>query len=197
MEQGWSPLAEQREASQDEWAVLKAGCVNGGVFDEREHKALSQEVTPLPELEIREGDLLVSRANTRELLGSAAVVSSVRPRLLLCDKLYRLTLECGRLEPRFLALLLAAHPTRYQLEVDAVGASNSMQNITQETIRNLLLALPPLETQMQIVAMTEELGRKLDSLVARIRSAIDRLTEFRTALISAAVTGKIDVRESA
>ena len=37
----------------------------------------------------------------------------------------------------------------------------------------------------------------IDSLVAKIREAIERLSEFRTAIISAAVTGRIDVREEA
>ena len=38
---------------------------------------------------------------------------------------------------------------------------------------------------------------KIDNLIAKVGEAMDRLKEFRTALISAAVTGKIDVREAA
>jgi hypothetical protein len=36
----------------------------------------------------------------------------------------------------------------------------------------------------------------IDGLVGKVRNGVDRLKEFRTALISAAVTGKIDVREA-
>jgi type I restriction enzyme S subunit len=195
IEQGWSPLAEQREAGEDEWAVLKVGCVNEGRFDQGEHKALPPEITPPVELEIREGDVLLSRANTRELLGSAAVVTKVRPRLLLCDKLYRLTVDSERIEPRYLVPLLAARSARHQLEVEAVGASNSMQNITQATIRDLVVAVPQRVEQVKILDFIEQEAGEIDGLTTKIRDGIERLKEFRTALISAAVTGKIDVRE--
>jgi len=90
IEQGWSPSCENRIAEDDEWGVLKVGCVNGAEFNPDENKALPADLEPCQELEIKPGDVLMSRANTRELLGSTSVIKSVRPRLLLCDKLYRL-----------------------------------------------------------------------------------------------------------
>lgn len=92
IEQGWSPQAEGRPADDEEWGVLKVGCVNYGTFDPTENKALLSDTEPITRYEIHKGDLLVSRANTRELLGSAAVVGNVRSRLLLCDKLFRIHL---------------------------------------------------------------------------------------------------------
>lgn len=60
IEQGWSPECENREADEEEWGVLKAGCVNRGSFVEAEHKTLPSRLEPIPELEIAEGDLLMS-----------------------------------------------------------------------------------------------------------------------------------------
>lgn len=60
IEQGWSPLCENREADDDEWGVLKVGCVNGGVFRESEHKALPDNLSPAGPLEVHQGDLLMS-----------------------------------------------------------------------------------------------------------------------------------------
>jgi type I restriction enzyme S subunit len=57
--------------------------------------------------------------------------------------------------------------------------------------------IPPASEQDRIVAFVREHTRSIDVLVAKVRDAIDRLKELRAALISAAVTGKIDVRESA
>jgi restriction endonuclease S subunit len=70
-----------------------------------------------------------------------------------------------------------------------------MQNISQDIMRNLVVPLPPLEEQAGILEGLDRETGKIDALVAEIRLAIDRLKELRTALISAAVTGKIDVRE--
>src|SRR5690606_20795619 len=120
-----------------EWGVLKVGCVNYGRFRESENKALPADLAPLPEYEVRVGDVLVSRANTRELVGSAAFVHATRKRLLLCDKLFRLH-YCPSVNPQFLVLLLQSAACRHQLEADATGASGSMQNIGQDSIRGLL-----------------------------------------------------------
>ena len=57
--------------------------------------------------------------------------------------------------------------------------------------------LPPMREQRTIVDDVDKYIAGIDSAVARIATGIERLTEFRTALISAAVTGKIDVRKEA
>lgn len=68
-------------------------------------------------------------------------------------------------------------------------------NLTATASRKV--ALPDLEEQRSISAYLESETAKLDALVAKVREAIEHLKELRTALISAAVTGKIDVREDA
>ena len=91
IEQGWSPQCHNYPADDDQWGVMKVGCVNGNSFDASDNKALPEEINPKKEYELFPGDILISRANTRDLLGSAALIEeNVRRRLLLCDKLYRL-----------------------------------------------------------------------------------------------------------
>lgn len=194
IEQGWSPECENRQTAGDEWGVLKVGCVNGISFDESEHKALPAGLQPRPELEIRPGDVLMSRANTRELLGSASVVGEVRPRLLLCDKLYRLHVKRDTTDPEFLVAALSSSSSRDQFEREATGASSSMQNIAQSTVREVWLAVPPLSQQRAILAQVRQRNAQIDTLMQRIERQIERLKEYRAALMAAAVTGKIDVR---
>jgi type I restriction enzyme S subunit len=195
MEQGWSPSCENRIAEENEWGVLKVGCVNGTEFDPNENKALPSHLQPLPELEIRTGEVLMSRANTRELLGSCSVVRQIRPRLLLCDKLYRLHRRPNEVDGEFLVHALGSQVARFQMEREATGASGSMQNIAQSTVWNLTLPVPTLDEQRTIMEQIHRETIKLDGLIAKVRQGIDKLREYRTALISAAVTGKIDVRE--
>ncbi len=91
IEQGWSPQCENQQAEENHWGVMKVGCVNGDTFDSTENKALPIDLEPKPEYELRPKEILISRANTKELLGSAAIVpDNVRSKLLLCDKLFRL-----------------------------------------------------------------------------------------------------------
>jgi type I restriction enzyme S subunit len=186
-EQGWSPQCENRLADPEEWGVLKVGCVNGTSFDPTEHKALPAAEIPNPELEIKSGDVLVSRANTRELLGSAALVKTVRPRLLLCDKLYRLRVRTKRIDPEYLTILLRSHMVRFQIERDATGASSSMQNVSQDTVRELLLPLPPTAEQHRILESLRRETGKIDALIERKERLITLLEEKRAGLINRVV----------
>ena len=193
MEQGWSPQCENNPADAGEWGVLKAGCVNDLEFDPNENKKLPDELSPALEYEIEPGDVLMSRANTTELLGSTALVRAVRPRLLLCDKLYRLAVNETRLDKEFLVTFLRSSAGRFGFEREATGASNSMQNIGQDSVRNIWVSVPPLAEQRAIVAHIATATAKLDGLRAAAERTIALLKERRAALIAAAVTGKIAV----
>ncbi|GAB3452350.1 restriction endonuclease subunit S [Insolitispirillum peregrinum] len=195
IEQGWSPQCEGFPVeTAEEWGVLKVGCVNGGVFNPLENKTLPEDLEPIPSLGITVGDLLISRANTKELVGGAAVAHANYPRLMLCDKLYRLRLDKTTVLPDFIVSFLGTGLARGQIELAATGASSSMQNIGQGTILGMATPLPPLPEQTAIVAYLDAQTAKFDALTAEAERAIALLKERRSALISAAVTGKIDVR---
>lgn len=193
IEQGWSPDCETRPKEGDEWGVLKVGCVNGWSFTATENKTLPKDMPPRPELEVSDGDLLMSRANTPELVGSAAIVTNAESRLMLCDKLYRLRLDENLLSPLFALLALRSKKARLHYSSRANGASSSLQNISQETVRTLPVPLPSLEKQATVVAEIEMEKAHVSETTNAVNASIDRLKEYRSALITAAVTGQIDV----
>ena len=198
IEQGWSPQCESFPvSSHDEWGVLKVGCVNGGVFQSAENKKLPPDLEPIPAYSLKRGDLLVSRANTRDLVGSAAVVQTDFDNLMLCDKLYRLRLIGERCLPSFLAAYLGTRQARSQIELGATGASSSMLNIGQTVILDMPVPIPSITEQAAILDFVEAETERLDSLCVEARRTVKLLRERRTALIGAAVTGQIDVRTSA
>ena len=195
LEQGWSPQCESYPVSNpDGWGVLKVGCVNGGTFNPLENKSLPDNLEPNPDLGILADDLLISRANTRELVGGAAVATEAYPRLMLCDKLYRLRFKKAVCLPGYIALFLGAGNARGRIEIAATGASSSMLNIGQGIILELPVPLPSIPEQQSIVEYLNEACGETNSLIHESQYAIDLLKERRAALISAAVTGKIDVR---
>ena len=193
--QGWSPQCDSRPAEAHEWGVLKVGCVNGTSFDANENKALPPPLEPNLTCVLRKGDVLVSRANTRELVGMAALVEEEYPNLLICDKLYRLQLRLEWVTAEFTVLLLRSDASRRQIELGASGASSSMQNISQDVIRELLVALPPLKEQGEIVAKASQIRESCNLLVSHCEEHIARLREYRSSLISAAVTGQLDITQ--
>ncbi|QEG01604.1 Type-1 restriction enzyme EcoKI specificity protein [Stieleria maiorica] len=195
--QGFSPQCHSEPASENEWGVVKVGCCNEFDLNELEQKALPSEVDPISEYEVKNGDILMSRGNTLDLVGSASLVQNVRPRLLLCDLVYRFRALDDEFNSAFLVYSLRSVNVRSQIECNAVGSSSTMKKVSQELVRNILVCRPPIEEQSEIAKNLHEQAETFSQLQAEAERAIELLKERRTALISAAVTGKIDVREFA
>ncbi|WP_321927856.1 restriction endonuclease subunit S [Paraburkholderia guartelaensis] len=196
IEQGWSPECINRPADGLEWGVLKAGCLNGGVFNPVENKALPETLDPVAALEVLHGDLLMSRASgSPKLVGSVAYVSEPPPRLMLSDKIFRLH-PMGWVLPRFLAAALNSVPLRLQIEASISGAEGLANNLPQSSLKDFWIAIPPEQEQEDIAAFIETETTKLNTLKNEVERVIALLSERRSAVIAAAVTGKIDVRNA-
>ncbi|MFD8457074.1 restriction endonuclease subunit S [Streptomyces antimycoticus] len=194
MEQGWSPQCEDRLTEDNDWGVIKAGCVNSGEFDALQHKALPQGIEPRLEYTLKPGDLLMSRASgSPELIGSTGIVPDIRANLLLSDKVYRLTVDHTRAATSFIAQMLRSHTVREHIRNGISGADGMANNLPTPVVKDCVLPNVPLGKQGNIVA---ELMRDGEA-TARARSTLQRTTslvaERRHALITAVVTGQIDV----
>ncbi|GLX51758.1 hypothetical protein Shyhy01_47080 [Streptomyces hygroscopicus subsp. hygroscopicus] len=195
--QGWSPNCEPWPADGvTEWGVLKVGCSNSGTFDATESKRLPDDMTPRPEFVVEPGEIVMSRANSKELVGASSVVDRAYPRLMLSDLNYGLTVVNG-VDPEFVSYALRSGHVKHQISLASKGTSPSMQKISQRDIRDLILQLPSLDEQRRIVLHLDEQTAKTDALIAESERFIELARERRSALITAAVTGQIDVREAA
>ena len=194
IEQGWSPECESYPAEEDGWGVLKAGCVNRGVFDSSENKTLPSTLKPIPEYEVSAGDILMSRASgSPELVGSTALLGQVRGRLMLSDKIFRVHLE-EKVNSQFFVWVMNAQFMRSQIEQALSGGNGLANNLPQSSLLAFWLAIPPEHEQGAIAELINEQTGRIDELIAEGELAVELLQERRSALISAAVTGKIDVR---
>ena len=170
LENGWSPQCLARPASADEWGVLKLGAVSFGSYDDAANKALPATLKPLPALEIRPGDLLISRANIPRLVGACALVEQTRPRLMLCDKIFRVVRpSTNRVDMGYLAEILKIPHVRYQIESACTGTSPTMQNITKPALLALRLPLPALDVQEALVDALASARYAADALVSAAR----------------------------
>lgn len=75
-------------------------------------------------------------------------------------------------------------------------AKSTVDSLRRPIFTDFVVLLPPLPEQAAIAAYLDEETAKLDALVGKVEAAVERLQEYRTALITAAVTGKIDVRQT-
>ena len=80
------------------------------------------------------------------------------------------------------------------IDLSRIANPGAVPSINEGQLSELRLALPPLPEQRAIAAFLDSETAKIDGLIAEAESAITLLQERRSALISAAVTGQIDVR---
>jgi type I restriction enzyme, S subunit len=96
----------------------------------------------------------------------------------------------------YILMVLQTEQGRALMEVNSPGAAGRNKTIRLNQLLNEEIPLPPLSRQREIVNRFRGDAGRLDALLARLRDAVDHLKELRAALISAAVTGKIDVQDS-
>jgi len=197
IEQGWSPQCDSRQAEDHEWGVLKAGACNGGMFHPEEQKALQAGMTGDPSIEVKPGDVLMSRASgSLDLVGSVAYVNYVRPGLMLSDKIFRLKIdESQGTSAQWLAMVFNTPAQRRQIASHVGGAEGLARNITTSAIKELWLAVPPPEEQLEIVEHVAARLTEIDALTKAVDTEIALLQELRSVTITDAVLGRIDVRE--
>jgi type I restriction enzyme S subunit len=144
----------------------------------------------------RPGDVFVvksSGSNTNIISGKLALVTRDTPEIVFGNFLMRIRPLPRSIAPQFLAYLLRSDLTRERIE--RMVATTTYPNIDVPEYVGSALAIPPLEEQKTIASFLDGETARIDALVAKVHDAIERLTELRTSFISAAVTGKIDVRD--
>jgi type I restriction enzyme S subunit len=139
----------------------------------------------------RRNDVLFSKDGT---IGRTAVVQSDTD-FVVASSLVILSPKPTRLIARYLDYWLNNTLLQQDMLLQLVGAA--LRRISVEKVGRLPVFVPPISEQTAISDFLDRETAKIDAMVFKVDTAIERLQEYRTALITAAVTGKIDVRGSA
>ncbi len=195
MDQGWSPKCESApSANNTTWAVIKTTAIQNLRFLEEENKRLPAALKPREHLELVPGDLLVTRAGPRSRVGVACLVKSTRPRLMLCDKAYRLRCKPSVAHPAFLELVLNAPHIVDEVNKLKTGISDSGVNLTQKRFGELLVPLPPLAEQTRIVAEVERRLSVVGELESVVAANLLRAKQLQQSILNHAFQGKLSTQ---
>lgn len=194
IDQGVSPQAENQLPSENEWGVLKAGCVNGGVFRPDQIKRLPDGFDVPESLSVANGDILVARASgSADLVGSTARVADFQGNAILSDKIFRLVPR-PLVDPDYLVMAMNSYSYRQQVQGAISGAEGLANNLPVTALRTFQFALPPIHQQREIVERLATESKSSSDTIVRIEYEITLLQEFRTRLVADVVTGQVDVR---
>ena len=134
------------------------------------------------------GDVLVT---TEAPLGESAQIDDTN--IALAQRIILLKADKAKITNDYLKYHFAGDSGRSELWSNATGST--ALGIKASHLKATLVPVPPVSEQENITTYVDGETVKLDAMILKVRHAVERLKEYRSALISAAVTGKIDVRE--
>jgi type I restriction enzyme S subunit len=152
----------------------------------------AEKATQLARHTLEEGDLVAAR---RGDLGRCAVVRPSAAGFLCGTGSALVRLDQTRVDPSFVAMVFSSRRNRDALPLASVGST--MDNLNSDIIGALRVPVPPPDEQRRLATEMEGTTAKVDTLIAETERFIELARERRAVLITAAVTGQIDVREMA
>ena len=184
----------ERPPEEEEVGIVKVSAVSWGEFQEDESKTCTDPDKINPSYFIEEGDFLISRANTIELVGACVIVGSIKKTLMLSDKILRLRFQA--INPEWLLYTLRSQHGRLQIESLSTGNQESMRNIGQDRIRSIAIPIPPLAEQLQIMEVLSLLFSVQEQSKSVVDSEIIRAERLRQSILKRAFEGKLVDQDS-
>jgi type I restriction enzyme, S subunit len=154
-------------------ALTKSGYRRGEIKSVKRTGAMSAAV-------LKAGDLLISRSNTRDLVGLTGIFDEDRRDVSWPDTMMRLTPNESLVKRRFLELFLRTPAGRSQVQSFAAGTSASMKKINGTNVKKLSIPVPDSNVQDEIVSQTDVLRETREST----RRRLSELHELRHVILS-------------
>ncbi len=143
--------------------------------------------------QLHEGDVLITKdSEAWDDIAVPAYVTGNHDKILCGYHLAQIRPNFERIDGKYLFWSFCSRGINDQFRVAATGITR--YGLGKYWIDNGLFPVPPIDEQRAIAAFLDRETGRIDALTAKVHESIEKLREYRTALISAAVTGKIDVR---
>jgi restriction endonuclease S subunit len=160
--------------------VLTLTATTSGKMDISRFKYLDEEIPKDSPCRCRRGDIYLQRGNTKELVGTAALLDVDAPDYIYPDLMIRVRADETKMLTKFLLHTLQSQPVREYLIRNAGGAAGNMPKINQGIVESIPIPLPPLEEQRRIVAELDVEAAQMEavrSLLPRFEAKIQRILD--------------------
>ncbi len=145
---GWSPVCENfSRKNNSDWAVLKQSAISKRIFKPEENKQLPKGIKIKKDVTANKGDLLFSRKNSTQFVGSSVFIYDEYQNLLLPDTIFNLRYDYKKVTGIYLNYLFNDRIFRLKVQNLKSGSASSMPNISQKKLLDFKIPLPPIELQ--------------------------------------------------
>jgi type I restriction enzyme S subunit len=189
---GPSPTCEERNITGDsEWGALKTTAITwDSGWDWTKHKTLPRSFWNHPDLEIRSGDVIVTKAGPRHRVGVTAWVDHVPKRIIVSGKMIGLRPNPEKAVPLMLAAAIAARQSQVFLDQRTTGMAESQVNFENTVLLRTPIRIPRIEEQTAIAAILTDIDTEIAALEARLAKA----RQINQGMMQELLTGRIRLK---
>lgn len=186
---GWSPPSAYQNGSGT--PVLTLSSVTGFLYDGSKVKLSSAPTKEGAHYWLEPGELLITRSNTPELVGHAAIYNGTPSKAICCDLIMKMKVDPAEADVRFVHYCLRSSTIRHFIEKRAKGASGTMQKIAKRDVQEIPIPEIPIPEQRRIVEHLDALAAKQTEL-RQLQTGTDAdLAAFTPALLAKAFRGDL------
>jgi type I restriction enzyme S subunit len=167
---------------------LRAKNIRWGKVDVNDVKEMWFSDNEINQYRLYANDLLVSEGGE---VGRTAIWLDELDECYIQNSVHKVTLKDPHNPIYFLYQFISQGKIGY---FDSIVNRVSIAHLTRERLKEVPFLVPPLQEQQAIANYLDRETSQIDNLIEKTEQSIEYLKEYRTALISSAVTGKIDVR---
>ena len=168
--------------------MLGLGCLTSEGFKPNQLKYAPKSNHRIEAALLRRGDFLISRSNTRTLVGLVGIFTGIVEPCIYPDLMVRLRFS-DEVSVEYMEQVFMSSSVRRQIEMAATGTSGSMVKISASVIKGVLFMKPPLSEQMSILPILQANA----ALVRSMRTSLAKLRSLKTSLMQDLLTGKVRV----
>jgi len=156
LQAGVSVNSENSKKKEDEIGILKTSAVTYGVFNPKEHKAILQSEINRARINPQKDSIIISRMNTKALVGASVYVDRDYEDLFLPDRLWLATRNKKNFSMKYIFHVISSPKYRKIISNLCGGTSGSMKNISKKRLLSIKVPLPSIEAQKQIISQIQE-----------------------------------------
>lgn len=179
---GYSPV---ESSSWNGMYMLGLGCLTFEGFRPNQLKYAPKADRKIEAALLTQGDFLISRSNTRSLVGLVGIFIDVGEPCIYPDLMVRLRFG-AEVSADYMEQVFMSPVIRRQIENAATGTSGSMVKISAAAIKNFLFSKPPLEEQLTILPIIQSKSEDIQNS----RAYLIKLYSLKTSLMQDLLTGK-------
>ena len=186
---GWSPPAANHSDSGT--PVLTLSSVTGFRFRPDKHKFTSAATNSQRNYWVKNGDFLITRSNTPELVGHVAIASGISQPTIYPDLIMRMNTMPDRMMTEFLYFQMRSSSLRKEITGRAQGANPTMKKISNGAVKTLPIVMPSIVVQRAVVKTLNGLTAETQHLESIYQQKLTALDALKKSLLHQAFTGQL------